>query len=310
VVTGKWGSSLSIIYFRRGYAASLFEGETFSAFPSLLRLIPREFMSHFKYDKFNTDIRHMTGFFNRYELINFSWGLNGHALWPLKYRRHYCELFFFNRLTMSMEVIRSKPGAYVYPVFRSVWGQQNINQKDLFSSFYYNVVHLMELYSLRQEERKKRFLRWLFIYDLRFVRLVITEWHIFLTLVPQGARFLFLVFSWWSQILKVPRRLPKHSFHMVSPSPWPLYTSLAALVLVIGLVQYMHSFSFGLRNLFFGLFFLLFIMGLWWRDVIREGAFEGVHTKVVQKGLKMGMVLFIVSEVLFFFAFFWAFFSF
>nr|AVV48240.1 cytochrome c oxidase subunit III [Microporella ordo] len=46
----------------------------------------------------------------------------------------------------------------------------------------------------------------------------------------------------------------------------------------------------------------------WWRDVTREGTFQGFHTSKTTKGLQMGMVLFIVSEVCFFFAFFWAFF--
>jgi heme/copper-type cytochrome/quinol oxidase subunit 3 len=48
----------------------------------------------------------------------------------------------------------------------------------------------------------------------------------------------------------------------------------------------------------------VFIACCWWRDVVREGTFEGKHTSFVQKGLKMGMLLFIVSEVMFFFAFF------
>jgi cytochrome c oxidase subunit 3 len=49
-------------------------------------------------------------------------------------------------------------------------------------------------------------------------------------------------------------------------------------------------------------------MYVWWRDIVREGTFEGQHTSVVQNGLRMGMILFIVSEIMFFFAFFWAFF--
>ncbi|HEY4874958.1 MAG TPA: cytochrome c oxidase subunit 3, partial [Puia sp.] len=49
-------------------------------------------------------------------------------------------------------------------------------------------------------------------------------------------------------------------------------------------------------------------MSIWWRDVIREATFEGMHTRIVQRGLRLGFVLFIVSEVMFFFAFFWAFF--
>jgi len=47
---------------------------------------------------------------------------------------------------------------------------------------------------------------------------------------------------------------------------------------------------------------------LWFRDVIREGTYEGNHTKKIQISLKFGMILFIVSEVMFFFSFFWTFF--
>jgi len=49
-------------------------------------------------------------------------------------------------------------------------------------------------------------------------------------------------------------------------------------------------------------------MFIWWRDIIREGTFEGQHTSIVQLGLRFGVILFIVSEVMFFVAFFWAFF--
>ena len=54
----------------------------------------------------------------------------------------------------------------------------------------------------------------------------------------------------------------------------------------------------------FGVAMILFMMYVWWRDIIREGTIEGQHTKRVQKGLRMGMLLFIVSEIMFFFAFF------
>jgi cytochrome c oxidase subunit 3 len=53
---------------------------------------------------------------------------------------------------------------------------------------------------------------------------------------------------------------------------------------------------------------IIFMMFVWWRDIIREGTFEGQHTKRVQLGLRMGVLLFIVSEIMFFFGFFWAFF--
>lgn len=42
----------------------------------------------------------------------------------------------------------------------------------------------------------------------------------------------------------------------------------------------------------------------WWRDITREGAFQGLHTRVVILGLRWGIILFIVSEILFFVSFF------
>jgi len=45
-------------------------------------------------------------------------------------------------------------------------------------------------------------------------------------------------------------------------------------------------------------------MYVWWRDIVREGTYEGQHTKQVQLGLRNGMLLFIFSELLFFISFF------
>jgi len=104
------------------------------------------------------------------------------------------------------------------------------------------------------------------------------------------------------------RNNQKHSFHLVDPSPWPLIASFSALMITFGGVLYFHGYSGGSFLWRFGFLMVLFMMFCWWRDVIREGTFEGQHTKTVQRGLKMGMLLFIVSEVMFFFAFFWAFF--
>jgi len=100
----------------------------------------------------------------------------------------------------------------------------------------------------------------------------------------------------------------KHPFHLVDPSPWPLLSSIAALTMTSGGVMWFHNYSGGGYVLLLGFFFLLVNMYVWWRDIVREGTFEGQHTSMVQLGLRMGMILFIVSEVMFFFAFFWAFF--
>jgi cytochrome c oxidase subunit 3 len=99
-----------------------------------------------------------------------------------------------------------------------------------------------------------------------------------------------------------------HGYHLVSVSPWPILSSMAALLITSGLVIYLHDFVFGELIFGLGLVVLMIILYCWWRDVVREGTYEGDHTLEVQKGLRFGMILFIVSEVLFFFAFFWAFF--
>ena len=100
----------------------------------------------------------------------------------------------------------------------------------------------------------------------------------------------------------------RHSWHLVDPSPWPLVASLGAFFMTSGGVLYMHNFAGGSRLLITGFLTILYVMYIWWRDIIREATFEEQHTFSVQRGLRLGMVLFIVSEVMFFFAFFWAFF--
>nr|YP_002286794.1 cytochrome c oxidase subunit III [Fundulus olivaceus]BAG74805.1 cytochrome c oxidase subunit 3 [Fundulus olivaceus] len=96
-----------------------------------------------------------------------------------------------------------------------------------------------------------------------------------------------------------------HAYHMVDPSPWPLTGAVAALLMTSGLAIWMHFHSTTLMTL--GLILLLLTMYQWWRDIIREGTFQGHHTPPVQKGLRYGMILFITSEVFFFLGFFWAF---
>lgn len=36
-------------------------------------------------------------------------------------------------------------------------------------------------------------------------------------------------------------KFQKNPFHLVTPSPWPLFASVAALLLTLGGVMYMHS---------------------------------------------------------------------
>jgi len=108
--------------------------------------------------------------------------------------------------------------------------------------------------------------------------------------------------------IRIKQSMQKHPYHLVDPSPWPLFASLAALASTLGGVMYMHSFIGGGSLLALGITMVLYTMFVWWRDVIRESTYEGHHTSVVQLGLRYGMIWFIISEIMFFLAFFWAFF--
>jgi len=106
----------------------------------------------------------------------------------------------------------------------------------------------------------------------------------------------------------------RHPYHIVNPSPWPLLSSFAGMLLAIGAVLYMHEakigdFSIGLWGVAFGIISVLGCMFGWWKDVIHETTVEKAHTPIVEIGMRYGMALFIASEVMFFVAFFWAFFD-
>ena len=100
-----------------------------------------------------------------------------------------------------------------------------------------------------------------------------------------------------------------HPYHLVSPSPWPLFTSAILLSLTTTGVLSMHAFEYASNIFFLSLFCLVYSMSLWFRDIIAEATYLGHHTLAVQRGLNLGVGLFIVSEALFFLAIFWAFFQ-
>ena len=103
-----------------------------------------------------------------------------------------------------------------------------------------------------------------------------------------------------------------HDYHLVNPSVWPLFGSVAALVMFFGLVMAMHADHFGGAGKWvLGLGFMGVIATFfsWWGEVIKE-AHAGDHTPVVQLHLRYGMILFIASEVMFFVGWFWAWFDF
>ena len=99
-----------------------------------------------------------------------------------------------------------------------------------------------------------------------------------------------------------------HPFHLVSPSPWPIYTCTSLLALTSAVVLNMHTFISSSFLVILALTSVIYSMGLWFRDIISEATYLGNHTLAVQRGLNMGVALFIVSEIFFFLAIFWTFF--
>jgi len=100
--------------------------------------------------------------------------------------------------------------------------------------------------------------------------------------------------------------MKNHPFHLVDNRPWPITGSIGLISITSGAVIWIHFNETWLITL--GILITLLTIFQWWRDVIRESTFQGLHTKKVIKRIKWGIILFITSEVLFFRSFFWAFF--
>ena len=72
----------------------------------------------------------------------------------------------------------------------------------------------------------------------------------------------------------------KHDYHLVDPSPWPIYVSFSCLVLALGSVYYLHTdVSWGM---YLGFALLIYGAYMWFRDVVIEAEHQGHHTPVVQ----------------------------
>jgi cytochrome c oxidase subunit III len=100
-----------------------------------------------------------------------------------------------------------------------------------------------------------------------------------------------------------------HQYHILPPSIWPLFGSMAALVLAAGGIMWMHTMPAANLVFWAGVAMIAITFFGWWSNVIAE-AHAGDHTPVVQLHLRYGMILFIASEVMFFVGWFWAWFDF
>lgn len=71
-----------------------------------------------------------------------------------------------------------------------------------------------------------------------------------------------------------------HPFHLVSPSPWPVYTSISLLTLTTSAVLSFHGFANAKLFLTLALLSLVVSMSFWFRDIISEGIFWLKRTKL------------------------------
>nr|ALO64734.1 cytochrome c oxidase subunit III [Nomada fabriciana] len=100
--------------------------------------------------------------------------------------------------------------------------------------------------------------------------------------------------------------ISNHPFHLVTLSPWPLFMSLSLFNFLLSTIMWMYMMNYLL--MIYNFLIMILCMIQWWRDVIRESTFQGMHTFMVMKFLKFSMILFIISELFFFISFFWTYF--
>nr|ASR18173.1 cytochrome c oxidase subunit III [Tricentrus sp. EMHAU-15041605] len=97
-----------------------------------------------------------------------------------------------------------------------------------------------------------------------------------------------------------------HPFHLVDKSPWPIMSSMSLLCLTSGAIIMFNTKTYYLITI--GILITIMCMIQWWRDIVRESTFQGLHSIKVTQNMKLGMILFILSEIMFFVSFFWSFF--
>lgn len=97
-------------------------------------------------------------------------------------------------------------------------------------------------------------------------------------------------------------------YMLVENSIWPATTAVSALSLLLGSIMLFHMKIGGLELVLLSTISLLISFYFWWKEVIIEGTYQGLHNLKVQKNLTLGFLLFVVSEALIFFSFFFAYF--
>nr|DBA43694.1 TPA_asm: COX3 [Bombus nevadensis] len=95
-------------------------------------------------------------------------------------------------------------------------------------------------------------------------------------------------------------------FHMVTLSPWPIICAFNLLNFMSSIILWMYSIN--LLMMPFNLMILILSSMMWFRDIVRESTFQGMHSLYILSMLKFSMIMFITTELFFFISFFWTFF--
>ena len=109
-----------------------------------------------------------------------------------------------------------------------------------------------------------------------------------------------------------------NNYHMVEVSPYPLYSALSIITVMISSILLINNYkiypyyAYGVEIPYIiniiGFIILNSNLYLWWKDIIKEGLYRGEHTKKVEKGLNIGFILFVISELIIFASFFYSYF--
>lgn len=97
-----------------------------------------------------------------------------------------------------------------------------------------------------------------------------------------------------------------HPFHLVNPSPWPIFTAFALMNLALSIGLTSHGYIGNNIWILLNIISVLYAIGLWLRDVLAESTFLGDHTLAVKRGIMQGFLLFVLSEIMIFGSLFWA----
>ena len=95
-------------------------------------------------------------------------------------------------------------------------------------------------------------------------------------------------------------------FHIVTISPWPIISSINLLNLILRTILWIYLNN--LTLIIINLIILILVSLIWFRDIIRERTFQGIHSLSVISLIKFRIIIFIISELFFFISFFLTFF--